>query len=67
MQADAASFVAAQVDDQAEAFATDLSHRGLELLATVAAPRSERVTGEAFGMDPDEWHVAVASSVVEIA
>jgi hypothetical protein len=67
VQADAASFVATQVDDQAKAFAADLPHRGLELLATIAAPGSEGVTGEAFGMDPDEWNMAVVSGVVEIA
>jgi hypothetical protein len=66
VQADAASLVAAQVDHHAETLAGDLPHRGLELLAAIAAPRPEGVAGEALGVNPNQWNTAVASGTVEI-
>jgi hypothetical protein len=38
VQADAAALMSAQVDDDAEAFARDLLHRSVQLLAAVAPP-----------------------------
>jgi hypothetical protein len=66
LESDATSLVAAQIDDDAEAFAADFSHCGLQLLAAVAAPRSEGVTCEALGMHSNQGNMAVAPGVVEI-
>jgi len=46
---------------------TDLSHRGIELLATVAAPRPEGVAGEALRVNPNQRYMAVVSGVVKVA
>ena len=44
----------AHVEEDAVALALDLLHGGLELATTVAAPRTENITGEAFAVDADE-------------
>jgi hypothetical protein len=58
--------VPAQVDHHPEALATDLPHRGVELLATVAAPGPEGVPSEAFGVNPHQRDMPVVSGVVKI-
>ena len=50
---DAAALVE-HVDDRAAAFAVDLLHGQLELLATVAAGGAEHVAGQALRMQPDQ-------------
>ena len=67
VQADTAALMPAEVDDHTEALTLDLSHCCVELFAAIAAPRSQRVAGEALGMDPNERNMAVASGTVEIA
>jgi hypothetical protein len=67
MEADATSLVTAQIDDHPQTFAADLPHRGLQLLAAVAAPRSEGVPGETLGVHSNQGNMAVVPGVVEIA
>ena len=52
-EADAAAFLT-QVDEDAPTFFGDLAHGCGELLAAVAAERSEAVAGEAFGVNAAE-------------
>jgi hypothetical protein len=66
LQADAAPLVPAQVDHRAQPLAADLPHRRVELLAAIAAPGPESVAGEALGVNPNQWNMAVASGVVKI-
>src|SRR6476619_7387819 len=58
-ESDAATLVAAQVDDHAAALTRDLRERAVELEAAVAAHRPEDVTGEALAVHADQ-HVVLA-------
>ncbi len=58
-EADAATLVAAQVDQHAEPLPVDGLHRGVELHTAVAAQRVEDVTGEALRVHTHE-HVVLA-------
>jgi hypothetical protein len=64
VQADTAALMPAQVDDGAAAFARDLLHRSVQLLAAVAPPRSEGVAGKALGVDPNQRDMAVPAVAV---
>ena len=59
-QADAAAFVTGGVDEHAAPLGGDHPQPGSQLDAAVAAQRSERVAGEALGVEADEHVVAVA-------
>jgi len=66
VQPDAAALMPAKVDDDTEALSRDLLHRGVELLAAVAPPRSEGVTGEALGVHPNQGDMAVPAIAVQV-
>lgn len=53
-QPDTSPFVSAHVEHDATSGALDHAHRGAELLAAVAASGTEHVSGEAFGVDPNQ-------------
>ena len=63
-QADAATLVAAQVDDHAAALGGDQVERALQLLAAVAAARAEHVAGQALRVHAHERGV-VATELTE--
>ena len=53
-ESDAATLVAAQVDQDAAALLLDQVERGVQLRAAVAAQRAEHVAGQALGVHADE-------------
>ena len=63
-QPDAAALVPADVDHCSAPFGPDQPQRLLELLAAVAAPRAERVAGQALGVHPDQRRRRVGGVVV---
>src|SRR6266446_498091 len=54
-QANAASFLLF-VNQETAAFCGDRSHRKFQLLAAVATERSQDVTCNALGVNPNKWH-----------
>ena len=65
-QPDSAALVAAQIDHDPAAGVADLAERGLQLLAAVAAPRAERVPGQALRVNPHQrWRTAARADVAE--
>ena len=63
-QPDAATLVAAEIDDDAAAGVADLAKRGLQLFTAVAAPRTQRVPGQALGVDAHQRRRAAARTDV---
>src|SRR5438445_12588293 len=57
-EADAASLLP-QIEEDTAALLRDPRHRRVQLLATVAAQRSERVAGQTLGVDAHEHGLAV--------
>src|SRR5665213_2540145 len=64
-ESDASTFLASEVDDHARAFGGNLRQGHLQLWATVAAQRSQRVTGQTLRVDPHQQIVNVLNVPVD--